>query len=104
MDLHVTKHAIKRYRERLCDYSSPDKHIVDKLKRIAGQGKVVDAKSDTAKCREVGFNGISIILVVDGKHATILTCLGDATYRKWIKRQSPRDCLGRCIRFPKQVG
>lgn len=105
MELHVTRHAIMRYRERLCDYSSTDKYIVEVLQRIASKGIGIVVKPGIGeKCFEVGFKGISIVLVINGKHATVLTCLGDATYRKWIKQQSNRNYIGGRVRFPGKAG
>jgi len=104
MELHVTTHAVKRYRERMCDYSSTDKQIVDMLKRIARRGIVASAKSGSGGCLEVGYQGISIVLGKDGKHATVITCLGDASYRQWSKRQSLRNLLRGKVRYRKTSG
>jgi hypothetical protein len=38
MKITVTKHAIRKYRERLFDFSSSDKQIICTLKEIASKG------------------------------------------------------------------
>lgn len=104
MVLHVTKHAIIRYRERTCDYSSTDKVIVGMLKRIVSKGYGAVVKSGVCeKYLEVGYKDISIVLVINGNHATVLTCLGNDRYRKWIKQQSHRNYLGGRVHLPKQL-
>lgn len=105
MDIHVSKHAIKRYRERLFDYSSSDAIIESQLIEIACRGKQDDARPATlGNCYEVAYKGVSIVLVIDDRNnATILTCLGNANYRKWIKQKEPLFIKGRML-YPEQVG
>lgn len=103
MELHVTKHAIDRYRERLCDFSSLDKQIIKRLKEIAYQGTIgIEKPIMGEEYVEVSAKGLSIVLLIKGKHTTVITCLGDATYRKWAKQQSLRSYVCGRIRFPRR--
>lgn len=84
--IKVTKHAIKRYRERLFNYSSSNEEIIHTLARIAKLGKIVCFKpNDLENCIEIKYNGISVVAVKQEQDLIIITCLGEDKYRKWIK-------------------
>lgn len=88
METIVTKHAIKRYRERLFDFNSSDEDISALLADIATKGKKVCSRPNTwDNCAEVVFRGISIVILNNSEGRVVITCLGDKTYRKWIKRK-----------------
>ncbi|OPX84815.1 MAG: hypothetical protein A4E53_03707 [Pelotomaculum sp. PtaB.Bin104] len=99
MRVDVSKHAINRYRERLFDFKSSDEIIENLLREIASRGKRVKARPVTlGDCYEVTHKGVSIVLVIDDESkATILTCLGNAYYRKWVKRQNMLRIPGRTL-------
>ena len=99
MDTNVTKHAIRRYRERLFDYKSSNEKIQKTLVEIASHGKRIHLRPDSlGRCYEVDYKGISIVLVFDNEHsATVVTCLGSDKYRKWVKHQDIRKIPGRIL-------
>jgi len=104
MNTWVTQHAINRYRERLFDYTSSPEQIGAKLKEIAHKGKRVSSRPDTSgHCFEVVYRGVAIVLVIHGKRATVLTCLGETAYRKWMKQQDPLTVFGRIL-YPEEAG
>ncbi len=105
MDIRVSKHAIKRYRERLFDYSSPADKIRKILKEIALQGKRVASKpaASTDDCFEVTYKGISIVLAQKEDQCIVITCLGEPAYRKWIKNQEQNVIYGRLRHEPMAV-
>jgi len=64
MQIHVTKYAVKRYRERLFDYSSSDKTITCIIEDIAKRRKVVGNRLHNRNtCREIRYRGIFIVTV-----------------------------------------
>lgn len=94
MSIIVTKHAIKRYRERLFSYSLSDNHIINKLEEIANKGTMVGARpNDQNTCFEIKYKGVSIVVVNEGSNRTVLTCLGEDSYRKWVKSKGLHDKL-----------
>lgn len=89
METIVTNHAVRRYRERLFNYSSTDKEISGILERIARLGKLVRQRpGNLSNCFEISHRGISIVVVVDSKQTCIITCLGEESYRKWVKAKN----------------
>lgn len=104
MDIRVSKHAIKRYRERLFDFTSPTEKIGRILKEIALQGKRVASKpASDEDCFEVTYKGISIVLAQKEDQWIVITCLGEASYRKWIKHQEQNVVYGRVRHEPMAV-
>ncbi|NLX87841.1 MAG: hypothetical protein GXZ09_00305 [Syntrophomonadaceae bacterium] len=100
MLVKVTKHAIKRYRERLFDYSSSDGEIISKLKHIAHRGRLVAFKPhDMDNCVELKYEGISIVAVQQPQELVIITCLGQDNYRKWIKSKGMCTYVSQRLRF-----
>lgn len=100
MDVSVTKHAIKRYRERLFDFKSSDKEIEALLKEIACRGKRVDFRpASLGRCYEVRYQGVAIVVMEDRDRTAIVTCLGSAYYRKWIKHTNMSKIPGRILYF-----
>lgn len=88
MVVQVTRHAIKRYRERMFDYSSSEESIKVVLIQAALQGKRVQMRpSAWGKCVETKYNGFSVVLNYHDDQITVVTCLGGKCYRKWIKSQ-----------------
>lgn len=86
MEIKVTKHAIKRYRERLFDYSSSDDTIIDIMKGIARNGTIVRSRlHNSDSCWEIVHKGVYIVAVKGPNSQIVITCLGDASYRKWLK-------------------
>lgn len=86
MNINVTQHAIKRYRERLFDYSSSKETVSSLLKEIACNGKQICSRpSSCGTCVEIKYKGVSIVAIKDNDTTVITTCLGDFSYRKWIK-------------------
>lgn len=101
MEICITKHAIKRYRERLFDYDSSDKVIRNLLREIASQGKQICLRPNTwDNCFEIKYKGIFIVLLVNDDKAVVLTVLGDRRYRKWIKRNDLNMRISQGIRYP----
>lgn len=100
MLIKVTKHAIKRYRERLFDYSSSDREIISKLKLIAKRGRLIALKpNDMDNCIEIKYEGISIVAVQQQHELVIITCLGQDNYRKWIKSKGLCTHVSQRLRF-----
>jgi len=98
MDIIITKHAIKRYRERLFDFNSADNIISNILRDVARKGKLLHVKpGGGGQCFEVKYKGISVVLYNNGTESVIITCLGDAAYRKWIKNQEALKPHGRLL-------
>lgn len=96
MDIQVSKHAIRRYRQRMFDYNSPADKIRGILKEIALFGKRVASKpAATDDCFEVMYKGISIVLAQKEARCIVITCLGELAYRKWIKNQEQNVIHGR---------
>lgn len=97
-DIHVSKHAVKRYRQRLFDYRSTDEEIKKLLKEIAQKGKRLFTRPSTrGTCVEVKFKGLSVVLFTDVSTSVITTFLGDDSYRKWVKKQENMAINGRIL-------
>jgi len=104
MNISVTKHAIKRYRQRLFDYSSPNEKIINSLKEIVTKGKrTAQRPSNVGECVEMYYRGISIVLLCVSNEGIIITCLGDKSYRKWVKNQDGNVRLAGRVLYPKIV-
>ncbi|WP_276619831.1 hypothetical protein [Syntrophomonas wolfei] len=100
MNLIVTHHAIKRYRERLFDYTSSKEKVKNLLIEIAYKGKNIQTRPCIqGECYEVKYKGISLVLVKNGTNSIIITCLGEVSYRKWIKHQDEYMIAGRVLYF-----
>lgn len=105
MEINVTKHAVKRYRERLFDYTSSKQKISSLLIEIACKGqKVYSRPSTQGSCFEIKYRGISIVLVKNQTDAVIITCLGDDSYRKWVKHQDDNMKIAGRVLYLGQVG
>jgi len=99
MNINVTNHAVKRYRERLFDYTSSDESIVALLKKIAVKGTPIRFRPvSCGNCTEVEYRNITVVVVHQDKHVTVLTCLGETAYRKWIKNQDGYKKIGGRVR------
>lgn len=104
MNIRVSKHAIKRYRERLFDFTSSTEKIRSLLDEIARRGKLVASKpASTDDCFEITYKGISIVLAKRENQYIVITCLGEAAYRKWIKHQEQNVICGRVRHEPMAV-
>lgn len=103
MIINVTEHAIKRYRERFFDYSSPKDFIKKTLIEIARKGKVVCVKPGESDCAEVQYKGVYIVIANEEDIVTVITCLGDMIYRKWVKHQDSYERLRGSILYPQQA-
>ncbi len=103
MSISVTKHAIKRYRERMFDYHSSPEKIKELLIKIAHRGKTVQTRPNNgSNCTEVRYRSISIVLVQSQDESIIITCLGDMRYRKWVKHQDMHERLPGRLLYPVQ--
>lgn len=92
MRVEVTQHAIKRYRERLFDQSSPDKVVIRILGDIADKGRIIRHRLDNRNtCLEIKYKGVSIVVVEEPGKRIVITCLGEACYRRWIKTKGMRE-------------
>ncbi|CFX46787.1 Uncharacterized [Syntrophomonas zehnderi OL-4] len=101
MNIVVTKHAIKRYRQRMFDYYTPNENIVKLLQNIVRYGKKVYFRpSSRGYCFEVTHKGISVVVIYETKGVTIITCLGDKTYRNWVKNKENKTCYNR-LHYPE---
>lgn len=100
MDIYITQHAVKRYRERLFDYSSSQDEIIKRLENIARYGKTICLKpNDKKNCTEIRHQGISIVAIKEGENLIIITCLGEDRYRRWIKAKGADTYLSQSILF-----
>jgi hypothetical protein len=100
MTVLVTKHAVKRYRERLFDYSSSDERIKQLLAEISAKGKMNCVRPDSQhNCFEVEYRGISVVLLDKEDRLVVITCLGDCKYRKWIKHKEARLKVSQSLRW-----
>jgi len=104
MNISVTKHAIKRYRQRLFDYYSPYEKIIASLKEIVNKGKrTAERPSNVGECVEIYYRGVYIVLLYVSDEGIIITCLGDKSYRKWVKKQDGNVRLGGRVLYPEIV-
>jgi len=88
MKVCISNHAIMRCRERLFDYTSCEKTIIDRLKVAAIKGrKICMRPSSLGNCIEMYFEGIFIVVMKNSDKLTVITCLGNTRYRKWVKNQ-----------------
>lgn len=88
MSISISKHAIKRYRERLFDYRSSDEAIRQILCEIAQKGKKIRQQPGACdECHEVRHRGITIILLSRAAEQVVVTCLGEDSYRRWVKHK-----------------
>lgn len=98
MEIIVTAHAAARYRERVFDYISSDETIARILKNVVQKGDQLSVKpSSRGLCVEIRYRGISVVAVQEQKRVTIITCLGDKTYRSWVKKNDNRIVHGRLL-------
>lgn len=99
-NISISKHAIKRYRQRLFNYRSTDEEIKQLLNEIVRKGKRTFLRpSSFGTCIEVEYKGLSIVLLTDKDHSVVITCLGDKTYRKWVKTKETLKLRGRILHF-----
>lgn len=88
MEIEVTKHAVKRYRDRMFDHTSSKEAIIKYLEEIARKGTRIQTRlGKWGRCVEVKYQGVSIVVVLQTDKTVVITCLGSTNYRKWIKRQ-----------------
>lgn len=88
MRVCISEHAINRCRERLFDYTSCRKAIIDRLKEVAIEGRQVRMRPGSfGNCIELYSKGIFIVVMKNNDKLTVITCLGDSSYRKWVKNQ-----------------
>jgi hypothetical protein len=100
MNIKVTKHAIRRYRERLFDFSSSNEQVAKILQNISTMGKMIQPKPNFAEnCFEIKYKGISIVIIEELDTRVIITCLGEDSYRKWIKTEGVRLKISQRILF-----
>lgn len=100
MTVLVTKHAVKRYRERLFDYSSSDERIKQLLMEISTKGKMICVRPDSQhNCFEVKYRGIFVVLLEKEDGFVVITCLGDTKYRKWVKHKEARPRVSHSLRW-----
>ncbi len=100
MTVLVTKHAIKRYRERLFDYSSSSESISQVLQEIAAKGRPVCLRPNTDdNCFEIKYRGISVVLLKKRNDVIVVTCLGDSKYRNWLKQKEANSRVFQSLRF-----
>lgn len=86
MDVFVTRHAIERYRQRLFDFKASDEAISEILKEIALKGKDIGIRRDHRNnCLEKKYKGVSIVSMHNQTKIVVLTCLGETSYRNWVK-------------------
>lgn len=104
MNINVTKHAVKRYRQRLFDYTSAEEKIIKTLKEIVKNGRKISQRpSSVGVCVEIYYRGISVVLLHTSNEGIIITCLGDKSYRKWIKHQDRNIRLAGRVLYPEIV-
>lgn len=90
MNIEITKHAVKRYRERLFDYKSSGQQIKNILAEVALKGKQIRVRlSSVGLCAELRYKGMYIVIIKSETGIVVLTCLGNESYRKWVKHQDP---------------
>lgn len=100
MAVLVTKHAIKRYRERLFDYYSSSERITQLLKEIVAKGRPVCLRPNTHdNCFEIKHRGISVVLLKKKDDVIVVTCLGDSKYRNWIKQKEAKSRVFQSLRY-----
>lgn len=98
MKIIVTNHAIERYRQRFFDFSKLNGEIRILLKEVAQKGKYIEIRPVAdGKCLEVRYKGISIVIVQKKNRIVIITCLGNMSYRKWMKNQEKNKINGRLL-------
>lgn len=100
MSVLVTKHAVKRYRERLFDYSSSSERISQLLMEIAAKGRPVCLRPNTQEnCYEIKYRDISVVLLKKKDKVIVVTCLGDTKYRNWIKQKEAHSRVFQSLRY-----
>lgn len=100
MSVLVTKHAIKRYRERLFDYNSSSERIRQLLREIAAKGRPICLRPNTDEnCYEIKYRGISVVLLKRKEDVIVITCLGDSKYRNWIKQKEAGSRVFQSLRY-----
>lgn len=96
MDIHISKHAVNRYRNRLFDYTSSEDDILNILMEIVKRGKRVGWRLSSGRVHmEMKHHGVSIVIMKSKDKIVVITCLGEDVYRKWTKHQSPNAIAGR---------
>ncbi len=103
MIIKVTEHAIKRYRERFFDYSSTEDAIKNLLIETARKGTTVCKRPGNGHCTELKYKDTYIVAAYEQDELTIITCLGNRMYRKWVKHQDSYERLGGRILYPEQA-
>lgn len=85
MDIIVTNHAIKRFRQRhFKAYDWPEEQIRKTLEAIAKHGEV--KKCCPGKVNEVIFQGLIIRTSCSKNKTIVITFLGNRTYQKWYRK------------------
>ena len=88
MKVYISEHAINRCRERLFDFTSCKKAIIDQLREAAIEGQEIRMRpSSLGNCVELCFRDIFIVVLKNHDKLTVITCLGNSSYRKWVKNQ-----------------
>lgn len=86
MEVIITNHSIKRYRERTQAYGQTDDVIEDRLRQAVLRGRKIKERRGDAW--EVYGDGIYLIVHYKTDQAKIITCLGSKEYRKWSRRHA----------------
>ncbi len=83
------------------DYSSTEDAIKNLLKRTARNDCV--QKTWDGHCTELKYKDTYIVAAYEQDELTIITCLGNRMYRKWVKHQDSYERLGGRILYPEQA-
>lgn len=90
--MNVTKHAIKRYKQRV-QHDISDELAEKMLLEIAKKGKITNKRINAQNIMEleiyVAYKGVEILLIknLESKKHYIITCLGDSKLRGWYRKQ-----------------
>jgi len=85
MIVKVTQHAKERYCQRTMRSYNNESEIIGTLTAAAVRGKKV--KKRLGNAWEVEYQKLVVIVKYGQEIITVLTCLGDAKYRNWSRKQ-----------------
>ena len=87
MNIFVTPHAIKQYKEKSREFDLQDEQAEKMLNMIATRGSVVCPRPGGDNIFEVKYNGLSIVVKKNPNETTVITFLGDSKYRQWCRKK-----------------
>lgn len=88
--IFITPHAYKRFAERIDDTLSKEQ-MFNIMAEIVRKGTIIYKNRVSSKGLKdyiLRYNDIEIVVAINNREVTVVTCLGYSEYANWQRRQS----------------